>query len=159
MAEFSANAVQTVAQNDTVIFTESPVPSGRGYIFHRDGSGLFRLASPSRIAGRLYGGCCCSRSILEALYQVAFHANIAIPEGGTVGAISLAVAIDGIVDPSSTMIITPAAVEQFGNVGAEIIVAVPAICGCEAVSIVNTSTQNINVQNANLIISYNGITM
>jgi len=93
----------------------------------------------------------------EAMYLVTFHANIAIPPTGTVGPISLAVAIDGDVDPSSTMIITPAAVEEFGNVGAEIIVAVPAICGCESVSVRNTSTGDVLVQNANLVIAYQGI--
>lgn len=91
------------------------------------------------------------------MYQVSFHANIAVPTGGTVEAISLAIAIDGAVDPSSTMIFTPAAVEEFGNVGAEIMVAVPAICGCESISVVNTSTQEIAVQNANIVIDYRGI--
>lgn len=92
-----------------------------------------------------------------AMYTVEFHGNIAIPEGGTVGEIQLAVAIDGEIDPSSIMKVTPAAVEQYSNVGAAIIVAVPAICRCSSVSIRNTSTQAINVTNANLIIVPNGI--
>lgn len=157
MAEYSSNALQLLAANGDLPFTESPVPCNQGLIFHRDGTGIFRLASPSRINGQLYSGCCCNRRMLNAMYQVSFHANIAVPTGGTVEAISLAIAIDGAVDPSSTMIFTPAAVEEFGNVGAEIMVAVPAICGCESISVVNTSTQEIAVQNANIVIDYRGI--
>ncbi len=160
MAEHSANALQNILPNAAAIFTESPVPCNRGLIFHRDGSGIFRLASPSRIANGLssWNRCCpCCRRMPEALYQVHFHSNIAIPIGGTVDAISVGIAIDGAVDPSSTMIFTPAAVEQFGNIGAEIVVAVPAICGCETVSVVNTSTQAIDMQNANIDITYVGI--
>ena len=156
MAEYSANAAQNIAASGNAIFTETPIPSG-GLIFHRDESGVFRLASPAKIIGKLYGGCPCSRQLLEALYNVTFHGNIAIPTGGTVEEISLAIAIDGSVDPSSTMIVTPAAVGDFWNVGAEIIVAVPSICGCESVSVVNTSTQPITLQNANLTIEYVGI--
>ena len=156
MAEYSANAAQNIAASGNAIFTETPIPSS-GLIFHRDESGVFRLASPAKIIGKLYGGCPCNRQLLEALYSVTFHGNIAIPTGGTVEEISLAIAIDGSVDPSSTMIVTPAAVGDFWNVGAEIIVAVPSICGCESISVVNTSTQAITLQNANLTIEYVGI--
>ena len=141
-AEYGANAIQTVASNGSVIFTESPVPCRRGFIYHRDESGLFRLAS-NAINNP------CSRC--NADYLVAFHANIQIPEGGTVEPISLAVFVDGEEDPSSTMIFTPTAVEQFGNVGAELIVAVPWICRCSSVSVRNTSAQAIEVQNANIV--------
>lgn len=162
MAEYSANAVQTVAANQPVIFTEAPVPCNRGLIFHRDESGVFRLASPSVIGGCGNGwntgwGCSCCNSMPESNYLVSFHANIAVPTGGTVGPISLAIAIDGTVDPSSTMIVTPAAVEEFFNVGAGIIVQVPAICRCESISVVNTGTEDVLVQNANLLIAYQGI--
>lgn len=160
MAEYSANAVQTVAVGAPVLFTESPLPCDRGFIFHREGSGVFRLASPSHMSACQnwgWGGCCCQMP--EAVYEVAFHANIAIPTdpAGTVEPISLAVAIDGEPDLSSTMIITPAAAGDYGNVGAEIMVAVPAICGCESVAVRNTSTQPILVQNANLVVSYRGV--
>lgn len=164
MAEYSANALQLVAANAPVLFTDSPVPCNRGLIFHREGSGIFRLASPSRISQYngnwlMGGGCCCCNSMPEAMYLVSYHGNIAVPAdpAGTVEAISLAITIDGEPDLSSTMIFTPAAVGEFGNVGAEIIVAVPAICGCESISVRNTSIQAINVQNSNLVIQYQGI--
>lgn len=154
-AEYSANAPQTVAVGGSVIFTESPAPCNKGLVYHRDESGLFRLASPS-----MMGTCCranCCGNYPTANYTVSFHANISIPTGGTVEEISLAVFIDGEEDPSSAMIITPAAVEELGNVGAEIIVSVPCICRCSAVSIRNTSGQAINVENANIVFDFSGV--
>lgn len=154
-AEYSANAVQTVAVNAPVVFTESPVPCNRGIVFHRDESGIFRLANNATT--NVCGCGCGSRKVYETLYEVTFHGNIAISEGGTAGPIQLSVSIDGEPDPSSTMIVTLAAVGDFQNVGAEIIVAVPSLCGCESVSVRNTSTQAIDVQNANLTINYLGV--
>ena len=158
MSEHSANALQTILPNAAAIFTETPVPCNCGYIFHRDGTGIFRLASPYRILGRTFRGCCCNRRMLQAIYYVTFHGNIAISTGGTVEPITIALAIDGVVDPSSIMEISPTVVEEFDNVGAEISVGVPAICGCESVSVVNTSTQSIDLKNANLIIRPGSIT-
>jgi len=154
-AEYSANAAQTVAVNAPVIFTESPVPCRRGLVFHREETGIFRLANNAN-AGACACGCGCRR-VFETLYNVTFHGNIAIAEEGTVEPIQLSVSIDGEPDPSSTMIVTPAAVGDYQNVGAEIIVAVPSLCGCESISVRNTSTQAIDVQNANLTIDYLGV--
>jgi hypothetical protein len=147
-AEFSANAVQVVPVGGSVIFTETPVPCVRGLVYHRDDTGLFRLAN------RFFRQNITQCWRRNTNYEVAFHANIAVPEGGTIPpeGISLALAVDGEIDPSSTMIFVPAAVEDFGNVGADIVVSVPAICSCSSVSVRNTSTVPINVQNANLIV-------
>ena len=145
-AEYSSNAAQVVPANGSVIFTESPNPCPCGLIYHRDGSGLFRLAN--RFFRRNINSCWRRNS----RYLVSFHANIGIPTGGTVEAISLAVSVDGEIDPSSTMITVPAAVENLDNVGSEIVVTVPYLCGCSTVSIRNTSNQAITVQNANLVI-------
>lgn len=157
-AEYSANAVQTVPANGSVIFSESPVPCRKGMIFHRDESGLFRLASPRTMGVSCCRQCCCC-GFPESAYEVAFHANIAVPEdpAGTVEEIQLAIAIDGEVDPSSIMSFTPAAVGDFGNVGADIIVSVPCICGCSSVSVRNISTQPIEVRNANIVFDFVGI--
>ena len=146
-AEYSANAAQVVPVNGSVIFTESPVPCNRGLVYHRDDTGLFRLANRFFRQNVMQ---CWRRN---TRYEVAFHANIAVPEGETVpeDGISLALTIDGDVDPSSTMIFVPAAAEDFGNVGADIIVTVPYICPCSSVSVRNTSTIPITVQNANIL--------
>lgn len=143
-AEYSANAAQVVPANSSVIFTESPVPCRQGLVYHRDGSGIFRLANRFFRQNLLQ---CWRRN---TNYEVTFHANIAVPTGGTVEEIQIAIAIDGEVDPSSIMSYTPAAVEVLGNVGADIIVTVPYVCGCSSVSVKNLSFQPITVANANI---------
>lgn len=145
MAEYSAVALQTVNPGETIVFTESPVPCERGFVRHRDGSGNFLL---SGWLPQTYG-CCCNRK-KSANYLVDFGANIAIPTGGTVGAISVAISIDGSTDQASTMIVTPAAVEEFFNVSRATNVDVWRGC-CETVAIRNTSDQPILVQNANIL--------
>ncbi len=144
-AEYSANAAQVVPANGSVIFTESPVPCTKGFIYHRDESGLFRLIN------RFF-----RQNIMQCWrrnsnYEVSFGANIAVPTGGTVEEIQLAVSIDGEVDPSSIMSFTPAAVDVYGNVKTSVIVTVPYVCGCSSVSIKNISTQPVSVQNANIV--------
>ena len=145
MAEYSANAVQTVNPGESIIFTESPVPCNRGFVKHRDGSGNFLLSV--WVASR---GCGCVPK--SANYLVHFGANIAIPTGGTAGPISVAISIDGGTIPTSQMIVTPAAVEEFFNVSRAINVEIFRGC-CETVTIRNTSDQPILVQNANVILT------
>lgn len=145
MAEYSAVAVQTVNPGETIIFTESPVPCERGLIRHRDDTGSFLLTGYVP-----YNSCGCRAK--SANYLVDFGANIAIPTGGTVEPISVAIAIDGATIPASTMIITPAAVEQYGNVSRAINAPIWRGC-CETVTVRNTSAQPILVQTANIIFS------
>lgn len=135
MAEFSANAVQTVAPGETVVFTESVSSCPCGLVRHRDGSGSFLLAGRG-----------------ASKYLVDFGANIAVPTGGTVGEISLAIAIDGDTVPATTMTVTPAAVEEFFNVARSTALSIWKGC-CETVSIRNVSDQAILVQNAGVRIS------
>lgn len=149
MAEYSNNAQQTVNPGESIIFTESPVPCNRGLVRHRDDTGSFLLSG--YVPNSMNRGCCCNRAN-SANYLVDFGANIAIPTGGTVGAISVAVQIDGSTIPSSTMIVTPSAVEEFSNVSRAINVPIWRGC-CENVSVINTSDQPILVQNSNIIFS------
>ena len=134
--EIIAVATQTVAENQNVLFTDS-VTCGNCSITHRDGSGIVTLRGTTNQC--------------RARYKVTFGGNIAVPTGGTVEAISLALAIDGEGLGSSTMIVTPAAVEEYFNVFGAMFIDVPKGC-CLTVSIQNTSAQSILVQNANLII-------
>ena len=152
-AEYSNNSLQRVEPGQAVVFTESPVPCTKGYIFHRDESGIFYLSSRNQ---KQY---CCGGNVRtpEAVYEVGFHANIQIPADGTVETISLAISIGGEIDPSSTMSVTPAATEEPFNVGAGVIVAVPAICGCTSVSVRNIGTEPIEVLNANIISDTAGV--
>lgn len=134
--EITANALQTVAANQNVLFTDT-VTCGNYSITHREGSGLVTLRG-------ITNQC-------RARYKVSFGGNIGIPTGGTVGAISIAIAISGEPVATTTMISTPAAVEEFNNVFSSIFLDVPRGC-CFQVSIQNTSTQPIDIQNANLIV-------
>lgn len=134
--EIIAPATQTVAENQNVLFTDT-VTCGNYSISHRNGSGLVTLRGTTNQC--------------RARYRVSFGGNIAIPIGGTVGAIQLALAIEGEGVASSTMIVTPAAVEEYFNVFGALFIDVPKGC-CLTVSVKNTSTQAILVQNANLII-------
>ena len=145
MAEYSANAVQIVNPGESIVFTDTPVPCFRGFVRHRDGTGNFLLSGwvPYRF------GCCKRRS---AQYLVDFGANISVPEGGTAEAISVAIAIDGATVPASTMIVTPAAVDEYFNISRAVNVDIWNGC-CESLTIRNTSSQPIQVQNANVIFS------
>ena len=134
--ELTANAIQTVPANGKVIFTDTVV-CGNCSIMHREGSGLVTLRG-------LTNQC-------RARFRVSFGGNIALPTGGTVGPISLAIAINGEPVATTTMISTPAAVEEFNNVFSAIFLDVPKGC-CSQISVKNTSDQPIDVQNANLII-------
>lgn len=151
-AEYSVAIPQTVEPNQPVIFSDSPCPCNQGMIFKKSG-GIFLLASnaPSQNCN------CGCRRIYETNYEVEVHANIEVHTGGTVEEIRLAMAVDGVIDPSSVMSFVPAAVETPGNVGTSIIVSVPSICGCDNVAIVNASTQAITVNNATLVFDYAGV--
>ena len=148
MAEYSANAVQTVNPGETIIFTEAPVPCNRGFVRHRDDTGNFLL---SGYIPNSYARCCCNR-VNYANYLVDFGANIAVPTGGTPGQISVAITINGSTIPSSTMIATPAAAEEFFNISRAINAQIWRGC-CETIAVRNTSDQPILVQNANIIFS------
>lgn len=147
MAEYTANATQTVNPGEVVVFTDTPVPCRRGFVRHREGTGNFLLSGwvPSSY------GCGCNHPN-AANYLADFGANIAVPDGETVGPISLAITIDGATIPASTMIVTPAAVEEFFNVSRAINISVWRGC-CETVAVRNTSTIPILVQNANILFS------
>ena len=134
--EITANELQTVLENQNVQFTDTVVP-GKACTSHRVGSGLVSLKG-------LTDQC-------RARFKVSFGANIGLPTGGTIGPISLAIAIDGEPIATTTMIITPAAVEELFNVFSAIYLDIPRGC-CSQISVRNTSTQPIDVQNANLIV-------
>ena len=81
---------------------------------------------------------------------MVFGGNIAIPTGGTVGPISIAIAVEGEALGSATATVTPAAVGDEFNVFAAAFIDVPRGC-CVTVAVKNTSAQTIELQNANII--------
>lgn len=154
-AEYSIVSPQTVAPNQPAVFLDSPCPCREGLIYKKSG-GVFLLANNAPTQNNCSCGCGCRR-IYETNYEVEVHANIEIPADGTVEEITLALAVDGVIDPASVMSFTPAAVEVAGNVGTSIIVSVPSICGCESIALVNASTQDIMINNASLVFDYAGV--
>lgn len=147
-AEYSNNAVQTVNPGETVVFTEDTIPCAKGFVRHRPGTGNFLLSGwvPQKRCG-----CGCNK-VSKAVYKTDFGANIAIPEGGTVEAISIAITLDGATLPATNMIVTPAAVNEYFNVSRATNVSIFRGC-CETLAIRNTSSQPILVQNANIVFS------
>lgn len=135
--EIIANALQTVEANQNVLFTDTVVGCSNS-LLHRTGSGLVSLRGNTSTQCR-------------ARYRVFFSGNIGLPADGTVEAISIAIAINGETVGSSTMIFTPVAAEDLGNVASAVFIDVPKGC-CFDVSVKNISTQAIDVQNANLIV-------
>lgn len=138
MYELTANALQTVLTNQNILFTDVPVYSCNNSIVYREGSGLVTL--------RGLTSCQC-----RARFRVSFGGNIAIPEGGTVGPISIAIAVNSEAIATTTATVTPAAAEEFNNVSTDVFIDVPAGC-CSQISVKNISTETIDVQNANLIV-------
>lgn len=136
MAEYTNANTVSVAAGQNVPFTETAV-SGSPCIVHREGAGIVTLRG-------LTNQC-------RARFKVSFGGNIAIPTGGTVGAISAALAVNGEPINSATGIVTPAAVDQYGNIYVAANIDVPRGC-CLTVAVENTSDQAINIANANLIV-------
>lgn len=137
MAEFTAIALQSVAQGEDVALTETAV-KGNACIVHREGAGIVKLRG-------LTNQC-------KARFLVDFSGNIRIPTGGTVEAISLALAVDGEPLAATKMIVTPAAVENFFNVSAQAYIDVLRGC-CSTVTVQNTSSQTVEVQNSNMTVA------
>jgi len=147
MAEYLANALQNVALNSPILFTAS-IPCTAGCVYHEDETGIFILKGKTPN--------CFAR------YQLTFNGNIAVPDGGDLTAIAVAIAVNGEPRPTSEAIFTPQAVDEFGNVTSTAIVTVPKGC-CFSASVryvdatvsdpATEPTPTIEVQNANLVIT------
>ena len=146
MAEYAYNAVQLAPLNQALIFDAS-IPCNRGLVFHDDETGNFILRGETPN--------CFAR------YQVTFNGNIAIPTGGAVTPIAVAIAVNGDARPTSRAIFTPAAVDEYGNVTSTAIITVPRGC-CFNISVryvaadedpATVPTPVIEAQNSNLVIT------
>ena len=142
MAEYSAVALQTVAVDDNIIFGNGNRACHKGFISHRDDSGIFFLKGSNN-------GC-------RAIYRVTFNGNIAVSaaaDGGVLGPISIALTINGEALGNATAIVTPAAIAtDFFNVSVTTFIDIPCSC-CVTVSVENVSDNDssIDVTNANII--------
>ena len=80
--EFLYNEVQAVSLNAPVLLNAS-IPCTRGNVIHENGTGNFILRGSANNCNSF------------ARYQVTFNANIAIPEGGDVTPIAVALTVNG----------------------------------------------------------------
>lgn len=147
MAEYLANQAQAVALNGPVLFSAS-IPCNKGFVYHEDETGIFILRG---ITNNCF-----------ARYQVTFNGNIAVPDGGDLTPIAIAITVNGEPRLTSRAIFTPQAVDEYGNVTSTAIITVPKGC-CFTVSVryIDATTDDpatdpttlINVQNANFVIN------
>ena len=136
MAEYTNSNIVSIAAGQNVPLTETAVNS-KPCIVHRAGAGLVTLRGLT--------------SQCRALYKISYGGNIAIPTGGTVEAITAALAVNGEALNSAIATVTPAAVENYFNVYVSAQVSVPKGC-CVTVAMKNTSTQAVNFANSNLTV-------
>lgn len=137
-AEYSYIPVQTVAEDENVLFLDGDRACRKGYVTHRSGSGIFRLKGASNTC--------------KTIYRVQFNANIAVAEGGTVGPISIALQEDGETIGNAVATVTPTVASAFFNVSISTFIIIPCGC-CVTVSVENISDGTaIDVENANIII-------
>ena len=146
MAEYLANAPQSVALNGPVLFTAS-IPCNSGCVYHEDETGIFILKGKT--------------TNCFARYQVTYNGNIAVT-GGDLTPIAIAITINGEPRATSRAIFTPQAVDEFGNVTSTAIVTVPkGCCFTASVRYIDATTDDpateptpvITVQNSNLVIN------
>lgn len=134
MAEFTSTIQQVAAGQNAVL--DNDVIRSR-CVSHRTGSGLICVDN---------SGCDCK----PARYKVFVKANIAIPTGGTVGAISLGIALNGEIVQSSIATVTPAATgDEFSVATEEIINA--GKCPVN-IAVRNPNTQTIEISNLVVIV-------
>ena len=134
MAEFTSTIQQVAAGQNAILDTD--VIKSR-CVSHRTGSGLICVEN---------SGCDCR----PARYKIFVKANIAIPTGGTVGAISLGIALNGEIVQSSIATVTPAAVgDEFSVATEEIINA--GKCPVN-IAVRNPNTQTIQVSDLVVIV-------
>ena len=139
---YTNDAIQTIQPGASAVFNTVVSNDDVGHV---DGTGSFILSGGPKRPQRCN---CCNKQACKR-YSVSFGANIAVPEGETVGPISVALSVSGGTVPASTMIVTPAAVEEYFNVSTDILV--PIVCGCcQSVTVTNLSTIPINMQNASV---------
>ena len=113
MAKYITAADSTVALNGTIPFNVVSIPCNKGCVTPV-ATGVLTLQGSN--ANRF------------ARYDVDLQANVAIPTGGAVTPLALAITLNGAVIPDSVAIVTPTAVEDVWHINTSTTVTVP--CGC-----------------------------
>lgn len=123
-AEFIYNEEQLVSFGSNLLMLDS-IPCRNGYVLHDNGTGILTLRG-------IVNNPCASFT----RYRVTCNCNIAIPTGGTVAPIAIAITKNGGEIPTSKAIVTPAAVAVFQNVSVDKVIEVAKGC-CPTIAIEN----------------------
>lgn len=121
---------QTVEVGAPVIYNSHAVKSCNCSEKWRNGSGSVKLNS-----GR---------------YIASFSGNVYIPDDGAAGEIDFALALNGEVIPGTMMRSSSSTASRYFNISTQ--TYIDASC-CDRISVVNLSTQDILVDNPNLIVA------
>lgn len=113
MAKYITSTDQNVALNSAIPFDVVSIPCNKGCVVPLS-TGVLTLRgdTPNRFAR----------------YDVEVQANVAIPTGGAVTPLAVAITLNGVAIPDSVAIVTPAAVEDVWHINTSTTVTVP--CGC-----------------------------
>lgn len=112
MAKYITSTDQNVALNNTIPFDIVSIPCNKGCVIPIT-TGVLTLRSGANN---------------QARYDVTLQANIAIPKGGAVTPIAVAITLNGVAIPDSVSIVTPAAAEDVWHINTSTPITVP--CGC-----------------------------
>ena len=112
MARYITATDQNVALNSDIPFDVVSIPCGKGCVVPL-APGILTLKSGANQFAR---------------YDVTLQGNIAIPTGGAVTPIAVAITLNGVPIADSVAIVTPAAVEDLWHVSTSATITVP--CGC-----------------------------
>lgn len=134
--EITANAIQTVAANNNVLFTETAVP-GNCSIVHRAGSGLVNLRGLT--------------SQCRARFKITFGANMATTSTDAEDPIQVVFTLDGEPINETAMIISPTEINRYSNISRSFFIDVPRNSNY-IIAVRNTTNEPVSIQNANLIV-------
>lgn len=118
MAKYITSTDQNVALNSTIPFDIVSIPCNKGCVIPIT-TGVLTLQG--------------SKANRFARYDVDLQANVAIPTGGAVTPLALAITLNGVPIPDSVAIVTPTAVEDVWHINTSAVVTVPCDC-CVSVS-------------------------
>lgn len=118
MAEYITSTDQNVSLNRNIPFDIVSVPCNSGSVVPVAPGSLTLRGNTSNKFAR---------------YKVTLQANVAVPTGGTLTAVALAVTLNGATIPESVAIYTPQAVEEYGHIHTTAVITVPSGC-CVTVS-------------------------
>lgn len=112
MAKYITSTDQNVALNNTIPFDIVSIPCNKGCVIPIT-TGVLALRSGANNPAR---------------YDVTVQANVAIPEGGAVTPLAVAITLNGVAIPDSVAIVTPDAAEDVQHINTSTPITVP--CGC-----------------------------